>query len=106
MGRKFVTCAVSGKSAHFQSHTGKNVFTKCAENKTQSHNSYKHTETHIFTLLGPTHGEDHPRRPSLFENNEIPVQLGAAQQAEAAPRRRRAAVESDVPPGYSDVNGH
>lgn len=28
------------------------------------------TYTHIYTYSGPTHGEDHPRRSSLFENNE------------------------------------
>lgn len=59
-----------GKNAHLQSHMDKIYSQKVQAARHKLTNMYTLRYTHIYTCWGPTHGEDHPRRSSLFENNE------------------------------------
>lgn len=58
------------KNAHLQSHKDKIYSQNVQATRHKLPNTYTHRYTHIYTYSGPTHGEDHPRRSSLFENNE------------------------------------
>lgn len=69
VGRESVTCAVLGKKRTLAKPRGQNLFPKRASNKTQTP-IHTQIHTYIYTYSWPTHGEDHPRRSSLFENNE------------------------------------
>ena len=71
VGRDSVTCAVLGKKAHLQSHMDEIYSQDVQATRRKLPNTYTLRYTHIYTYSGPTHGEeDHPRRSSLFENNE------------------------------------
>lgn len=63
-------CSFGQKNTRLQSHTDK-IYSQSVQATTHKlPNTYTLGYTHIYTYSGPTHGEDHPRRSSLFENNE------------------------------------
>lgn len=71
VGRESVTFAVLGKNAHLQSHIDKIYSQNVQATRHKFTNTYTHTLKHTYLhFWGPTHGGDHPRRSSLFENNE------------------------------------
>lgn len=70
VGRESVTSAVLGKNAHLQSHMDKIYSQNMQATRHKLPNPHTLRCTHIYTYSRPTHGEDHPRRSSLFENNE------------------------------------
>ena len=82
--RESVTCAVLGKNAHLQSHMDKIYSQSVQATRDKLTNTYTHSSTHIYTSGGQHMERTTQEGAASLKIMKIPLQPGAAQQAEAA----------------------